>query len=179
MAEILLTEGEMGWIAHLASLRNIVAVRTRKNDYRIASLPGIEADTQGMMGEYAFCKWRNVFLDIIPKDPGGCDGIINGKRFDIKATDHPTGRLMVNLKDNPNVDLYILAIVNREKQKVKFAGWAWKSDVCKPENICTLTFNNGAKKDVYALDQSQLKTTWDKAKPTPTETINTLGEYEF
>ena len=65
MAEILLTEGEMGWIVHLASLRNIVAVRTRTNDYRVASLLGIEADINGMIGEYAFCKWRNIFLDII------------------------------------------------------------------------------------------------------------------
>ena len=173
MAEILLTEGEMGWIVHLASLRNIIAVRTRTNDYRVASLLGIEADIHGMMGEYAFCKWRNVFLDIIPKDPGGHDGIVNGKRFDIKTTTLATGRLMVNLKDNPNVDFYILAIISG--QKVKFAGWAWKSDLCKPENICNPT----GKKEVYALDQSQLKTIWDKAKPTPIETINTIGEYEF
>ena len=173
MDELLLTEGEMGWLVLLASLRNIIAVRTRTNDYRVASsLLGIEADIDGIIGEYAFCRWRNIFFDPIPQaSPGGYDCITNdGIRIDVKTTRLSHGRLMVNLKDNPDVDLYVLAII--DGHKVKFPGYAPKKFLCQESNIVNPT----GKKQVYALQQHQLRTTWSR-QPNPSEQADRDGNF--
>jgi hypothetical protein len=68
---------------------------------------------------------------------------------DVKSTRYQSGRLLATLKDNPDVDIYVLAIV--EDNRVCFPGYARKSRLCSEENKVNLGRGVG-----YALEQSKL-----------------------
>lgn len=110
-----------------------------------------DIDERGMIAEFAFCKYWNVFLDIVPVNrSGGYDCILNGKRFDIKATHYKDGMLLKPLKENDEVDCYALAIV--DGNTVTFPGWAFQIELCQEKNIVNLGYE-----DSYGLEQSQLR----------------------
>jgi len=123
------------------------------HDAKIGPQSGIDGDIVGMMGEWAFAKWRNVFplLDLNPRS-GSYDGILDGFRYDIKATEYKTGRLICTLKENPDIDIYVLAIVDRKANTVYFPGFARKRDLRRDENITDLSGRGKG----YALDQDKL-----------------------
>jgi hypothetical protein len=149
--QISLSDQEIAIINILASLRSITARNSNVKDMKKSDLNGNEIDFDGLMAEYAFCKYKNVFPDLIPSPRSGtCDAIVNGLRIDIKSTRYKNGRLLVTLKDNPDVDIYVLAIIC--KNNVTFVGWEYKKNVCLPNNIQDLGRGNG-----YVMDQSKLK----------------------
>ena len=120
-------------------------------DRKIGPQSGADADMDGLIGELTFCRAFNVWPDLGMKSRSGSyDCIVRGKRIDIKTTRHANGRLLCTLKDNPDVDVYVLAIL--DNKYVNFVGCANKSDLCRPENIQDLGHGKG-----YALDQSRLK----------------------
>lgn len=146
-----LSDQEMATINILAALRSLTARSANVTDFKISDLNGSDIDSDGLMAEYAFCKYKNVFPDLIPSPrSGSCDAIVNGLKIDIKSTRYKNGRLLVTLKDNPDVDIYILAII--DKNIVTFVGWDYKKNVCVPENIRNLGRGDG-----YVVDQDKLK----------------------
>ena len=148
---ISLSEQEVATINILAALRSLTARNSNVKDLKRSDLSGSEIDSDGLIAEYAFCKHKNVFPDLIPSPrSGSCDAIVNGLRIDIKSTRYSNGRLLVTLKDNPDVDIYVLAII--DKNNVTFAGWEYKKNVCIPENI-----RNLGKGDGYVVDQDKLR----------------------
>jgi hypothetical protein len=81
---------------------------------------------------------------------GSYDGMTNsGNRYDIKSTHHKNGNLLASLKVNPDVDIYILAVV--AGNIVDVIGWALKDDLIKPENIIDLGHGKG-----YFLNRNKL-----------------------
>jgi ABC-type dipeptide/oligopeptide/nickel transport system ATPase component len=74
---------------------------------------------------------------------------VNGKRIDVKSTRYKDGRLLATLKDNPDVDLYVLAIV--DGGTVTFPGYATKSQLCREENVQDLGRGSG-----YVMTQDRL-----------------------
>lgn len=121
-------------------------------DAKMGPQSGQEIDQDGILGELAFCQLMNVWPDLgMTSRSGSYDCVVKGKRVDIKTTRHMNGRLLCRLKDNPDVDIYVLALL--EDQYVTFAGWAFKHELCRPENIK----NIGGHGEGYALDQSQLR----------------------
>jgi hypothetical protein len=74
----------------------------------------------------------------------------SGNRYDIKSSKHQKARLLSTLKVNPDVDVYVLCIV--DSTSLDFKGWAWKEDLIKPENLINLGHGEG-----YALDQDKLR----------------------
>ena len=121
-------------------------------DRKIGPQSGADADMDGLLGELAFCQAHNVWPDLGMKSRSGSyDCVVRGKRIDIKTTRHANGRLLCTLKDNPDVDVYVLAVIEKNNKYVNFVGCANKADLCKPENIVDLGHGKG-----YALDQSRL-----------------------
>ena len=74
----------------------------------------------------------------------------SGKRYDVKASKHKGARLLSTLKVNPDVDVYVLCVV--DGNSLDFKGWAWKKDLIKDENKKDLGHGVG-----YALDQDKLR----------------------
>jgi hypothetical protein len=135
----------------IGRMRSLIARNHGVKDAKMGKQSGIEADIQGLMAEYAFAKQFNTFPDMgLTPRSGSADGLLDKYRYDIKSTTYKTGRLLATMKDNPDVDMYILGIV--DGNTVDFVGYAMKTDLVKPENIKDLGHGK-----VYCMDQSQLK----------------------
>jgi hypothetical protein len=135
----------------IGRMRSLIARSSGVKDAKMGDQDGAEADVIGMMAEYAFAKQFNVFPDLgLSPRSGSADGIIKGKRYDIKATTYKTGRLLCTVKDNPDVDVYILAIVSGNE--IDIAGWEYKENLRKDENLIDLGYGKG-----YALTQDKLQ----------------------
>jgi len=135
----------------IGRMRSLIARSSGVKDVKVGSQDGAESDVVGMIGEYAFAKQFNIFPDIgLSTRSGSADGIIKGKRYDIKSTTCKTGRLLCTVKDNPDVDVYILAIVSGNE--VDIVGWEYKDNLRKEENLIDLGYGKG-----YALTQDKLQ----------------------
>ena len=150
MFSVTLDDAEMTLVKMIGGMRSIVARSAGVVDAKKAGLPGLTIDEDGMMAEYAFCKQYNVFPMISPTPRSGSyDCVYNGKRVDIKSTRYKDGRLLATLKDNPDVDVYVLAII--DGNTVTFPGYATKAQLCREENKIDLGRGEG-----YALTQDKL-----------------------
>jgi len=148
---VTLTPDEITVCQVVGRMRSLIARSAGVKDAKIGDQDGAEADVIGMAAEYAFAKKYNVFPDLgLSPRSGSCDGVFNGKRYDIKATQYKSGRLLCTRKDNPDVDVYVLAIVTLPT--VDFVGWSPATDLRRPENLTDLGHGQG-----YALTQAQLK----------------------
>lgn len=151
MISVSLTDAEMITIKALGGMRALVGRTAGVTDRKMGNQSGLSIDEDGMMAEFAFCKHFNIFPDLVPGPRSGSyDCIYKGKRIDVKSTRHETGRLLATLKDNPDVDIYVLGII--DGQTVHFPGFALKSDLCREENITNLGHGQG-----YALNQDRLR----------------------
>ena len=88
-------------------------------------------------------------LGLSPRS-GSADAVVKDKKVDIKTTRHRSGRLLATLKANPDVDIYVLAII--DEGKVVFPGYALKSELIQDANLKDLGHGKG-----YAMEQSQLR----------------------
>jgi len=146
-----LTEAEYNLCQILGRMRSLISRGTGVKDAKMGKQDGSEADVMGAVAEYAFAKKFNCFPDFAPEARSGSyDGILKGNRYDIKSSQYPNARLLSTMKVNPDVDFYVLAIVDGRSVDIK--GWAWKRDLIKEENIKDLGHGKG-----YCLDQSRLK----------------------
>jgi hypothetical protein len=135
----------------LGRMRSLIARSSGVKDAKIGSQDGSEADVIGMMAEYAFAKRFNTFPDMgLTPRSGSADGVFNGKRYDVKATTYKNGRLLCTLKHNPDVDVYVLAIV--DSNTVHFSGFAMATDLRQEQNLTDLGHGKG-----YALTQDKLR----------------------
>lgn len=135
----------------IGRMRSIIARSSGVKDAKIGPQDGAEADVLGMMAEYGFAKLMNTFPDLgLTPRSGSPDGVTHrGNRYDIKASKHHNARLLSSLKVNPDIDVYVLCVV--DGASLDYKGWARKADLIKPENIINLGHGTG-----YALDQGLL-----------------------
>ena len=148
---VTLTAEELAICQHIGNMRSIIAKNAGVKDAKIGDKKGMQYDVIGMIAEYAFSKHFNTFpnFGLSPKS-GTCDGLIKGYRYDIKATTYPNGKLLATLKVNPDVDMYVLAIVSDNQVDIK--GFALKEDLIQEANIKDLGHGKG-----YCLEQSKLR----------------------
>ena len=135
----------------LGGFRSLTARNSGVHDAKIGPQSGLNADIDGILGELAFCKVFNVFPDIGLKPRSGSpDAILKDKRVDVKTTRYKTGHLAATLKGNPDVDIYVLAII--DDVKVEFRGYALASELLSEDKIKDLGHGKG-----YAMEQSELR----------------------
>lgn len=135
----------------IGRMRSLIARTSGVVDAKMGNHDGMAADVDGVIAEYAFAKRFNVFPDIgLSPRSGSYDGVYRGYRYDIKSTRYKTGRLLSTLKVNPDVDMYILAVI--DGSSVIFAGWALKDELIQESNIRDLGHGKG-----YCMDQDMLR----------------------
>ena len=134
----------------IGRMRSLIARTANVKDQKIGQQDGSNADVMGFKGEYAFAKYFNVFPDLgLSPRSGSYDGVLKNYKYDIKSTDIKNGRLLATKKVNPDVDIYVLCIVDNNQVDIK--GYVKKEDFIIPENLKTLGHGEG-----YCLNQSQL-----------------------
>lgn len=135
----------------LGRMRSIIARSSGVKDAKVGTQDGSEADVMGMKAEYAFAKQFNTFPDLgLTPRSGSADGKLKGYAYDIKSTTYKSGRLLATKKENPDVDMYVLCIVDNSEVDIK--GYAMKKDLINPSNLKNLGHGEG-----YCMDQSELK----------------------
>lgn len=151
--EITLLEIEFNLIRIIANLRGIAGRASGVKNKRVSTNHYQDVEYDGLIGEYAFCKINNLFLDIIPMTrKGSYDCLFNGKRIDIKATRYKTGKLIGHQDRNEDVDVFVLAII--DNSTVRFPGYALAEELYETDNLTTL---GEYKTPIYAMDQSKLR----------------------
>ena len=152
MIEINLTDDEVMMCQHVGHLRSVLSRGNKVKDMKRTDMAGLDIDAQGVTAEYAVAKHFNVFFDLgLSPRAGSADGVMNGYSYDVKSTHHALGKLLATLKDNPDVDMYIMCITP-DRWTVKLVGWCWKKELINKKNIKDLGYGKG-----YALEQSQLR----------------------
>ena len=152
MIEINLTDDEVMMCQHVGHLRSVLSRGNKVKDMKRTDMAGLDIDAQGVTAEYAVAKHFNVFFDLgLSPRTGSADGVMNGYSYDVKSTHHALGKLLATLKDNPDVDMYILCITP-DRWTVKLVGWCWKKELINKKNIKDLGYGRG-----YALEQNQLR----------------------
>ena len=152
MIEINLTDDEVMMCQHVGHLRSVLSRGNKVKDMKRTDMAGLDIDAQGVTAEYAVAKHFNVFFDLgLSPRTGSADGVMNGYSYDVKSTHHALGKLLATLKDNPDVDMYIMCITP-DRWTVKLVGWCWKKELINKKNIKDLGYGKG-----YALEQSQLR----------------------
>ena len=134
----------------IGRMRNIVNRNFKVKDNKVGTETSVNIDVQGFLAEYAFAKHFNTFpdFDLRPRS-GSYDAFYKGYRYDIKSTRRKNGRLITTTKINPDVDIYILAIV--DDTEVDFIGYAFKDELIRAENIIDLGYG-----DTYVLERNKL-----------------------
>lgn len=152
MIEINLTDDEVMMCQHVGHLRSVLSRGNKVKDMKRTDMAGLDIDAQGVTAEYAVAKHFNVFFDLgLSPRTGSADGVMNGYSYDVKSTHHALGKLLATLKDNPDVDMYIMCITP-DRWTVKMVGWCWKKELINKKNIKDLGYGKG-----YALEQNQLR----------------------
>ena len=115
MFKVRLSQGEVMLCKVVGNLRAIVARSAGVIDKKMTPSSGLSIDEDGLLAEYAFCKHMNCFPDLVvgPRS-GSYDCVLHGYRFDIKSTRIKDGRLLATLKQNDDVDIYALAIIEKD-----------------------------------------------------------------
>ena len=152
MIEINLSDDEVMMCQHVGHLRSVLSRGNKVKDMKKTDMAGLDIDAQGVTAEYAVAKHFNVFFDLgLSPRTGSADGVMNGYSYDVKSTHHPLGKLLATLKENPDVDMYIMCITP-DRWTVRMVGWCWKKELINKNNIKDLGYGKG-----YALEQSQLR----------------------
>jgi hypothetical protein len=149
--KVKLSNSEIAVCQMIGNMRHIASRASSTVDRQMGNQGSLDIDQHGVIGEYAFCKYWNIHLDMdIMARSGSYDCKLNGKRIDIKSTNYLSGRLIATAKDNPDVDIYVLAII--DGNTVNFPGWMDKDNFITDENLTDLGHG-----PTYALGQDKLK----------------------
>ena len=151
MITVHLTDSEIMICRFIASLRTM---NCRASDVQQRYHATADDDITGVIGEYAFGKHFNLFMDItVHPRKGGYDFIgRKNQTIDVKATHHLDGRLVTPIfKNETACDLYVLAIVNEPMKHVLLIGYATKDEFIKDDNITNL-----GRGDCYVLGRDKL-----------------------
>lgn len=81
MFTVCLTEPEIMFCRLIAGLRTLTNRIANVKDTKMGSLSGLQADEDGLLGEYSFCKKMNVFADLVPVlRSGSFDCVLMGEK---------------------------------------------------------------------------------------------------
>lgn len=142
MFTVTLTKNEVLMCKMIANMRCIANDAAEIMERKRTSESGIDINEDGVFAEYAFCKQMNLHMsiDTTPRS-GGYDCVMQGYRVDVKSTRVQQGRLISTTKINPDVDIYVLAILE-EDDTIFFPGYATKKLLISDENLLNLGYGN-------------------------------------
>lgn len=112
-----------------------------------------KSDFIGLLGECAYAKHFNLYLDLsMGKRINTYDFMHEGKRIDVKTNERIDGKLFIPEKENIDVDIYVLALLdNQSSNIIHLAGYIEKQIIRQQENFYTQPFRK------YIMEQNKLK----------------------
>ena len=159
MKPISLSESEIKICSWLAKNRYTNNRASSITDGKIGPQSVELTDLEGVCGEFAVCKYLNIYPDLsIHVRKGGEDGLLKKLSFDVKTTKYKTGKLIASItKSTSETNIYILVI--GFKGEYTIVGWCFAIDLFKDENITDLGYG-----PVYGLSQDRLNVSIDDLK---------------
>lgn len=118
-----------------------------------------ESDFVGLLGELAFAKHFNLHLDLtIGKRQNTYDFIWHDLRVDVKTNKKIDGSLIVKQRENIDVDVYALAVLDDFNNNiVHLVGWIEKDVIRNQNNLKQVRYDNGTIDSKYMMYQRNLK----------------------
>lgn len=148
---VTLTDLELLSCRMFGNMRTIFNRVASVKDKQMGTQAIYKTDEDGAIGEYAFCKHFNIMFDIsMQPRSGSYDCIYKGKKIDIKTTRVAHGKLIATTKKNPDVDVFVLAIIN--SNQVTFPGYALSSEMYDDANLSDLGHGKS-----YVINQKNLR----------------------
>ena len=125
---IILSSGEVAIANTLAAIRQGVNREAGIKNQKAGQQDAITTEVVGVLGEFAFAKWANVFPDLTTHlRRGSFDATFRGWNVDVKSTRNPNGDLWVDARRDKLPDLYVL--VHVEYAACTLLGWCWSTAV--------------------------------------------------
>lgn len=132
---IKLTDDEVIYCKNIAFKIDEGNSKSNVKDFRQTNKQtSLEINTQGTLGEFAFCKHFNILFDsTIKSRSSGYDCILKEKRIDIKTTTWKKG-IYKTLKPIKNIDIFA-QIIQHSENEYELNGWIDASDLMQNKNI--------------------------------------------
>ena len=151
MTTITLDDHEMIMVRMVGLMRHHANTAAKVPETKRSKMSGEDIHADGFMAEYAFGKWKNLFVDLSTlMRSGGYDLRDKNFRFDIKSNRLKNPDLIIVMKDNPDVDIYILSRI--EGNQVHFLGWCEKHEAIREEYITDLGYG-----PLYRIPREKLR----------------------
>lgn len=151
--EVVLSASEMMTCRLLGNFKSAATRGAGVADAQMGKQNPLDIDEMGVMAEYAFCKYHNIFFDpTVHARSGTYDCVLKGKRVDVKSTNYPDGKLIATIKGNADVDVFVLAVITGNV--VRFPGYISAKLLYQDSNLTNLGHGT-----TYAIDQGML-TPW-------------------
>lgn len=141
---------ELSFLYSIASIRyhEMILNDPNKSAKKYTDKSIIDIIIDGVISEYAYCKHFNLFFNLA--DSNKYDILHKESYVDIKSTRYKKGRLLTPIKEYPNTDYFVLAVISN--LSVEFVGYIHKSNFIAEENIKELIPN----KPGYCVERDKL-----------------------
>lgn len=121
----------MAFCVQVASTRRIMTRGLGINNMTVGK-DFMDVEIMGVLGEFAFAKFCNVFPKFIDRvKSGGEDCVYKGNRIDVKASRKTTNGIFVTRK-NDDIDIYVQTHV--DGNVVTILGWIESHVVTQEQN---------------------------------------------
>lgn len=150
--KITLDKYEQEIVRSLALARHNNNIDRGSRSYKMGNGDDLLINLEGIGGEFAFCKLKNIYPDMTIDHPIPYDCYHNQLGFiDVKSTKKPNGMLLVGTwKYRAIPDYYALMV--GEFPTYEFVGYFPGSEVFKPYNLVNLGHG-----ETYGISQDRLK----------------------
>ena len=151
---VVLSPSEIGVATHLAVSRQSVNRAAGVTERMVGYRDSIDINIDGVLGEFAVCKYLNVYPDLtFERRSGGHDCIYKGLSCDVKTRPYKENQCLQvpKYKAETSSEIYILAEV--ERTKIHILGFATSAELFQPQNL-TPSVREG--KSHYELTWAQL-----------------------
>jgi hypothetical protein len=151
---VTLSPSEIGMATHLAVSRQSVNRAAGVVDRMIGFRESIEIDIDGVLGEFAVCKYLNLYPDLtFERRSGGHDCIYQGLICDVKTRPFKKDQALQVPEHKADGDTEIFILTEVERTKIHILGFALRNDLFQAENL-TPSVREG--KFHYELSWSEL-----------------------
>lgn len=120
-----------------------------------------DIDINGAAAELAFCKWANLWPDLViteGKQPDFDAVLPSGITIDVKQSSRQTNNLLIKLdKDKHPADRYVLVL--GKSPRLRIVGWAGKEEAIQDGRIRDLGWGDG-----YFMNSEELNDIWEILK---------------
>lgn len=115
-----------------------------------------KTDIAALKTEFGIARKLGIEPEMSRSDESddGYDGVYRGWKYEVKETEHESGKLLYNSKIHTlkNADVWILAITyGLENWYIRIAGWVWVTE------MSGLWYRFHHDKDALCIDQENLK----------------------